>query len=120
MERINASQIKKLDFAIYQNKYTTLRNLSYKNIFIPKGFVFDGVTVKSPFTFIFNSKDLMNGIMASCFHDFMCQNKKDYERKFATDTLVEIWKDDGLSSFKAFIVKICVNAYQIVKGGWKK
>lgn len=119
MEQLRSNEIKKLNFAIYKNNYVTLRNIMYKNIYVPKGFIFDGVTVKSPFTFIFNSKDLRNGILASCFHDYMCKNKSEYDRKYATDILVSLWKKEGLSSFKSFIVKISVNIFQFFKGGWK-
>lgn len=119
MEQLRNNEIKKLDFAIYKNNYVTLRNLSYKNIYVPKGFIFDGVTVKAPFTFIFSSKDLRNGILASCFHDYMCKNKSEYERKYATDVLVDLWKLNGLSPFKSFIIKISVNIFQFFKGGWK-
>lgn len=56
-----------LDFAVWQDKYVTLKALKYDKIEVPKGFIFDGVTVKAPFTVIFSNKDLRKGIRASCF-----------------------------------------------------
>ena len=108
--------INSLNFAVYGINYVTLRDLEHEGIKIPRGFVFDGVTVKAPFTFIFSNKDLRKGIRASCFHDYMCQHKSEYSRKYATDVLVDLWKQDGLSPFKAWIVKISVNLYQWLKG----
>lgn len=107
-----------LEFGVWRDKYVTLQPLEYKGIEVPKGFVFDGVTLKAPFTFIFSNKDLRQGIRASCFHDFMCRNKGKYSRGQATDLLVEIWKQDGLERFKSWIVGFSVNFYQWLKG-WK-
>lgn len=108
-----------MEFGISGLNYVTLKELKYNNLTVPEGFEFDGVTVKAPFTFLFSSKDLRKGIRASCFHDFMCRDKKSYYRRYATKVLVDIWKEDGLSPFKAWIVKITVNTFQAVKGGWK-
>lgn len=99
-------------------KYITLEDMEYKDIRVPKGFEFDGVTVSAPFTFIFSNKDLRQGIRASCFHDWMCEHQADYSRRYATQVLVEIWKEDGLEDIKAWFVKYSVNFYQWLKG-WK-
>lgn len=107
-----------LQFGIYNGKYVTLEPLKYKDIEVPYGFEFDGVTVMAPFSFLFSNKDLRQGIRASCFHDYMCQNKDKYRREYATQVLCDIWREDGLEKGKAFFVKICVNAYQRLKG-WK-
>lgn len=104
------------DFAVYGINYSTLRELSYAEIVIPKGFVFDGVTVPAPFTLLFSNKDLRQGIMASCFHDWMCKHKDLYARKEATEILIEIWKIYGLNNFKAVIAKFAVNFFQWLKG----
>ena len=105
-------------FGVKGLKYVTLKELHYDGITLPKGFEFDGVTVKAPFTFLFSNKDLRQGIRASCFHDWMCQHKNEYFRAYATKVLVDIWREDGLEPFKAWFVKVCVNAYQWLKG-WK-
>lgn len=110
--------INSLDFAVVDNNYITLRNLQHGNVAVPKGFVFDGVTVKAPFTVIFSNKDLRRGIKASCFHDWMCKHKQDYRRKYATQVLVDLWKQNGLGKIKAGIVYICVELYQICHG-WR-
>lgn len=108
-----------LDFGIKRNyRYITFREITFKNVTVPKGFIFDGVTVKTPFTFLFSNKTLRQGIKASCFHDYMCLHKDKYTRKESTDILVEIWKADGLDNFRAFFVKVMVNVYQWLKG-WK-
>lgn len=106
-------------FAVYKTNFITLKYLCYKDITIPKGFIFDGVTVKPPFTIIFSNEDLKRGIRASCFHDWMCQHKELYSRRYATDVLVSIWRKDGLSPFKSLIVKYFVNIFQFFRGGWK-
>lgn len=105
-------------FLVVGEKYQTVVPLIYKGITVPKGFEFDGVTVKAPFTFLFSNKDLRQGIRASCFHDFMCRHKNQYSRKFATDILVKIWREDGLENWKAFLVRLSVNLYQWFNG-WK-
>ena len=107
-----------LDFAVWQDKYVTLKALKYDKIEVPKGFIFAGVTVKAPFTVIFSNKDLRKGIRASCFHDWMCKHKQDYRRSYATGVLVKLWHDNGLGAVKAGIVYICVEAYQLFKK-WK-
>ncbi len=107
-----------MKFGVKGLKYVTLKELHYDGITLPKGFEFDGVTVKVPFTLLFSNKDLRQGIRASCFHDWMCRHKDEYSRAYATKVLVDIWKEDGLEDFKAWFVKICVNAYQWFKG-WK-
>lgn len=118
--KVNEKIIPKLEFAVKDFEFITLKKIKYKNIIIPKGYIFDGVTVKAPFTFIFSNKDLRQGIRASCIHDWICQHKDQYTLTESTNILVTIWKYDGLENFKAFIVKISVNIFQFFKGGWKK
>lgn len=103
-------------FLVVGEKYRTIKELKYKDIVVPKGFEFDGVTVKAPFTFLFSNKDLRQGIRASCFHDYMCQHKDKYKREYATNILVEIWQEDGLEDFKAWFVRWSVNLYQWFNG----
>lgn len=119
-DKLNPEKLTKLYFAVDGINYITLRRIKYKDITIPKGYIFDGVTVKAPFTMLFSNKDLKQGIYASCIHDWICQHKEDYYRKDATDILVEIWQEWGLEPIKAFIVKISVNIFQFFKGGWKR
>lgn len=120
MGRLSYPTIKSLDFAIVGINYVTLKDIKYGDIIVPKGYVFDGVTAKAPFTFIFSTKDLRQGIKASCVHDWMCEHRSEYTRKYATDVLVDIWRKEGLNTFKAYIVKFSVNLYQMFRGGWKK
>lgn len=109
-----------IQFAIYNGKYVTLESLKYKDIEVPSGFEFDGVTVMAPFTLLFSNKDLRQGIRASCFHDWMCQHKDEYSREYATKVLVDIWQADGLDKIKAKIAGFAVNLYQMIQGGWMK
>lgn len=111
--------INTLNFAVYGINYVTLKDMEYDGIKVPKGYVFDGVTARAPFTFLFSTKDLRQGIRASCFHDWICEHRAEYTREYATDVLVDIWRKEGLNRYKAYIVKICVNVYQMIKGGWK-
>lgn len=103
-------------FLVVGEKYRTVKELKYKDITVPKGFEFDGVTVKAPFTFLFSNKDIRQGIRASCFHDYMCRHKDKYKREYATDILVEVWQEDGLEDFKAWFVRWSVNLYQWFNG----
>lgn len=119
-QRLSYPALNTLNFAVYGINYVTLKDLEHDSVIVPKGYVFDGVTVKAPFTFIFSNKDLRKGIRASCFHDWICEHRSEYTRKYATDMLVDIWKKDGLNKFKAFIAKISVNVYQFFRGGWKE
>lgn len=119
-QRLTYPALNRLDFAVYGINYVTLQDLEYDGIKVPRGYVFDGVTAKAPFTFIFSTKDLRQGIRASCFHDWLCQHKPEYTREYSTKVLVDIWKQDGLNGYKAFIAKISVNIYQFFTGGWKE
>lgn len=94
-QRLSYPALNTLNFAVYGINYVTLKDLEHDGIKIPKGYVFDGVTVKAPFTLLFSTKDLRQGIRASCFHDWICQNKKNYTREYSTKVLVDIWKQDG-------------------------
>lgn len=118
--KVNEKAIPKLKFAVKDFDFITLKQIKYKNIIVPKGYIFDGVTVKAPFTFLFSNKDLKQGIRASCIHDWLCQHKDQYTLTEATNILIDVWKHDGLENFKAFIVKLSVNIFQFFKGGWKK
>lgn len=118
--RLSYPAMQTIDFAVYGINYVTLRDMEYKGIKVPKGYVFDGVTARAPFTFLFSTKDLRQGIRASCFHDWLCEHREEYTREYATDVLVDIWQKDGLNKFKAFIAKISVNVYQFFRGGWKE
>ena len=118
--RLSYPAINMLDFAVYGINYVTLRDMEYDGIKVPKGYVFDGVTARAPFTLIFSTKNLRQGIRASCFHDWLCEHRAEYTRKYATDVLVDIWQKDGLNKYKAFIAKISVNIYQFFRWGWKK
>lgn len=118
MVESNYPLLNSLDFAVFGNDYVTLKKLQYQDIEIPAGFIFDGVTVKAPFTFIFSNKDLRKGIKASCFHDWLCQHKKQYSRTFSTKILVDLWRKNGLGRIKAGLVFIFVELYQICRG-WR-
>ncbi|MDD4556985.1 MAG: DUF1353 domain-containing protein [Alphaproteobacteria bacterium] len=107
-----------LDFALCEFGYVSLRKQTFRNVTVPKGFIFDGVTVKAPFTMLFSQKNLRNGVRASCFHDFMCEHKNKFKRREATKVLCEIWQDDGLGKVKATLVFACVEFYQFLKG-WR-
>jgi len=115
---ISYPMIKSLDFAIWQNKYVTLKELTFENIKVPKGFVFDGVTVKAPFTILFSNKNLRNGIRASCYHDYLCENRHMISRKEASKLLKNMWVTDGLPTWKGWIAYFSVEIYQYFKG-WK-
>lgn len=118
--RLSYPALNTLDFAVCGINYVTLHDMEYDGIKVPRGYVFDGVTAKSPFTFIFSTKDLRQGIRASCFHDWLCEHRSEYTRAYSTKVLVDIWQKDGLNKYKAFIAKISVNVYQMFNGGWKE
>ena len=117
---VKESDINDREFVVFENSFITTKELKYKDITVPKNYKFDGVTVWIPFTVFFRSKDFVRGIWAACFHDWLCDNRKNYKMTYATNILIELWKEKGLSSFQAFLVKISVNTYQFFKGGWKK
>ena len=103
---------------IIEGKIYLYQPLRYKDIIVPEGFIFDGVSVKAPLSFLFSNKDLIQGIRASCLHDYLCQHKDIYSRKYATNILVDVWVEDGLEKWKAWFVRWSVNLYQWLKG-WK-
>ena len=117
--RLTRAELDSLDFSICGINYVTRRDIEYDGIKVPQGYVFDGVTVKAPFTVIFNSEDLRRGLRASCFHDWLCEHRSEYKRKYATKVLVDLWRANKLGPIKAKIVSICVNVYQLFRGGWK-
>lgn len=51
--------INTLDFAVYGINYVTLKDMQYDGIKVPKGYVFDGVTAKAPFTFLWQMQQAM-------------------------------------------------------------
>lgn len=110
--------MKKYDFAVQDLNFITLNEIIYKDVKVPENFVFDGVTVKAPFTFLFSNKDLRKGIKASCIHDWMCNHKEQYKRKYATQLLIELWIQNGLPKWKSYIVYVFVELYQIFKNHW--
>lgn len=112
------STIDKVEFMVIDDAYITIKELVYKDIVIPKGYMFDGLTIWIPFTMFFGTQDIRRGIKASCFHDWLCDNRQNYTMTEATKILIELWK--GLSPFQAFLVKISVNIYQFFRSGWKK
>ena len=116
--------ISDIDFGVYKaTKYITLHLWTFRNINVPEGFVFDGVSVPWFATFLFTHNDLKRGIMASAFHDFMWENKDKFKRREATSILIKLWKQAGLgsrwyTSWKPWVVYISVELYQMAKG-WK-
>lgn len=120
---INRRRIPNISFAVTPRYYILLKDMSFDKVTVLKGYVFDGVTAKSPFTFIFSNNDLRKGIRASCFHDYMCENKRNFKRRYATSVLIKLWKQDGLgdkwiTSWKPWFVYIFVEVYQFLKG-WR-
>ncbi|MDD4556206.1 MAG: DUF1353 domain-containing protein [Alphaproteobacteria bacterium] len=117
--------INRLDFAVYDEKhYVTMKDLTFRNVTVPKGFIFDGVSVPWFVTWLFTHNDLKRGIMAAAFHDFMCENKDKFSRREATSILMKLWKQAGLGSrwytaFKPWLVYCFVEAYQMTQKGWK-
>ena len=116
--------INRLDFAVYDEKhYVTMKDLKFRNVTVPKYFIFDGVSVPWFAMFLFTHNELKRGIMASAFHDFMCENKDKFKRREATSILIKLWKQAGLgshwyTSWKPWLVYISVELYQMAKG-WK-
>ena len=97
-------------------KYITKKEMAEENVMVPKHFKFDGITLKQPYAFFFTPKDLRQGRIAAAFHDYMCENKSLFKRKHATHILLKLWKRYGLSSWKAPLIYVCVELYQIGKG----
>lgn len=121
--KLSYPALNQINFGVIPQGYVTLRDLTFKNVTVPKGYIFDGITAKAPFTVIFSNDDLRNGIKAACFHDYLCDNKNLCRRKEATTILINLWKQDGLgrkwyNSWKPWLVYVCVEIYQIMKG-WK-
>lgn len=118
--------INSLDYAVYDEKrYVSLRKRTFRNVTVPEGFVFDGVSVPWFVMWMFTHNELKRGMRASCFHDFLCENRGQCKRKEATSILLKLWKEDGLgkrwyTSWKPWIVYIFVELYQMKQGGWKK
>lgn len=94
-------------------KYKTTKDIKFENVKVPKNFIFDGVTAPFPASLFLTARDYRKGILASCFHDYMCNNKKNYKRKTATHILLKLWKMNGLASWKSWIIYIFIELYQI-------
>lgn len=115
---------KKLLFAVYgRKKYITLDKLNRYGVDVPAGFIFDGVSVPWFVMWMFTYDELKEGTEASCVHDYMCEHKNDYRRRYATSVLLKLWKNAGLgerwyTSWKPWVVYVFVELYQILKG-WK-
>ncbi len=114
----------RLLFAVYgRKKYITLNKLNRYGVDVPAGFIFDGVSVPWFVMWMFTHNELKEGIEAACVHDYMCEHKDDYRRRYATSILLKLWKNAGLgerwyTSWKPWVVYVFVELYQILKG-WK-
>lgn len=116
--------IKSLDFGVYDEKrYVSLRKRTFRNVTVPEGFLFDGISIPWFVMFLFTHNELKKGLQAACFHDFMCENKGVYRRREATSVLLKLWKNAGLGNrwymaWKPWVVYCFVEIYQICKG-WR-
>lgn len=116
--------IKNLLFAVFdETNYVNLEEITFRKISVPKGFVFDGVSIPWFVMWMFSHNDLKRGIKAACFHDFMCEHKDIYQRREATAILLKLWKNAGLgnrwyTAWKPWVVYLFVEIYQMMKG-WK-
>ncbi|MFV0626175.1 MAG: DUF1353 domain-containing protein [Alphaproteobacteria bacterium] len=102
------------------NKLRIKRPMIYKDITVWASFKFDGASIPWPVMFLFTKNDIAKGDVAACFHDWMCEHKHLYKRKYATHILLKLWKMAGLPSWKAGIIYACVEAYQMTQKGWKE
>lgn len=107
-------------YKVSNNQMKTKLTMIYKNIAVDAGFKFDGVSIPWFATWLFTVNDIKKGDVAACFHDWMCGRPHLYKRKYATHILVKLWKMAGLPSWKAPLVYVFVELYQLFqKGKWQ-
>lgn len=88
---------------------------------IPKGFKWDGATIKPIFWLLIGSKTDPRFKNPSLLHDYMCNNKYivNFDRNFSSRVFKTMLLKAGVSKFKAQIMYLAVDIYQMTQG-WGK
>ena len=85
---------------IDKDKFRVYKNYSYKDIFVPIGFVTNGANIPRVFWSFFppNSPEYLSAVVV---HDYMCANMKDFGWKKADKYFYEAMIEIGVPKWKA-------------------
>ena len=88
---------------------------------IPKKFRWDGATIKPIFWLLIGSKTDARFKNPSMLHDYMCNNKYivNFDRNFSSRVFRAMLIKAGVNRFKAQIMYLAVDLYQMTQG-WGK
>lgn len=103
------------------NFYIKYNNKTY-NLFIPKGYTWDGASIPFGFRWILGGKGNPSFLIPSMVHDEMCENKHliDNNRKLSSIIFYNLLLACQCSKLKAKIMYLAVDNYQKLAKGWKK
>ena len=107
MDRVVVQPIDKDKFRVY-------KDLSYRDINIPKGFVTNGANIPRVFWSLFppNSPEYLSAVV---LHDFMCAKRGVFTYKEADDAFYRAMVDIGVSKWKAKLFYISCRIYHRFK-----
>jgi hypothetical protein len=101
----------KIDF-IQKGKARVLKQVFYKNITVPRGFVSDGASIPKIFWSIIGSPFVGLYLRASIIHDYLYSHQNyDYTRSQADKIFLEIMLNDGVSKTKAYTMYYIVRVF---------
>jgi hypothetical protein len=101
-------------------------NITYKGkqyeLFIPKGFRWDGATIAPIFWLLIGSKTDNRFRLPSMIHDYMCNNKYtvDFDRKLSSVVFRALLRVNGVPGWKITLMYWAVDTYQRFQKEWTK
>lgn len=115
-------QIKDIDNKPYILEEDLYVKIQYKNntsyLFIPKGYRWNGANIPVGVWALILNPDDPKIRLASCIHDFCCENHRDCrdDRYLSTMLLCSLCRVTGTPSYKVFLIFHSVDNYQKLFG----
>lgn len=95
-----------------RNMLVVQKDFKYGEIFIPKGFRFDGASIPYPLWGIFGKPNEKYYLLPSCIHDYVYNTKNcPINRKKADDMFYELLIKEGNSTVKSFLMWSAVRVF---------
>jgi hypothetical protein len=113
----------KIDFHNKKRPYRLMNTVIFEHedikFVIHRGYNYDGATIPRFFYRIIGSKGEIEFLKPALVHDWMCEHKKKFSNKEASEIFTQLLIHYGVNKLKAFIMGYCVYLWQQVCGGWK-
>lgn len=99
---------------IAKDKFRVYKDLSYRDIYIPKGFVTNGANIPRVYWSLFppNSPEYLSAVV---IHDYMCANVSKYGYKKADRYFYDAMIEIGVPKWKAELFYFWVKWYHKFK-----